>query len=228
MEEGINNIKERIKKAAMECGRKPEDVTLVAVSKTIAARKIKEAFDCGCNIFGENYIQEAGKKIKELADIPISWHFIGHLQSNKAKYAVKLFDLIHSVDSVKLAKALNKEAAKINKVQNILIQVNISGEVTKSGTEADEAESIIKEISKFENVSIRGLMTMPPFFDNSEKVAPYFNGLYRLSKNIEKLDIKNVSMKRLSMGMTQDFEMAIKYGSTLVRIGTAIFGARNV
>ncbi len=228
MEEGINNIKERIKKAAMECGRKPEDVTLVAVSKTISAGKIKEAFDCGCNIFGENYIQEAGKKIKELVGIPINWHFIGHLQSNKAKYAVKFFDLIHSVDSIKLAKALNKEAAKVNKVQNVLIQINISGEVAKSGAEAGEAESIIKEISGLENLSIRGLMTMPPFFDNPEKAAPCFNGLYRLSRGIEKLDIKNISMKHLSMGMTGDFETAIKCGATLVRIGTAIFGARNV
>ncbi|MBW1650471.1 MAG: YggS family pyridoxal phosphate-dependent enzyme [Deltaproteobacteria bacterium] len=226
MKERIKNIKERIENAAAGYGRDPKDITLVAVSKTIDAQRIKEAFYCGCNIFGENYIQEAEKKIKALADIPIQWHFIGRLQSNKAKYAVKFFELIHSVDSVKLAKALNKEAVKINKVQNVLIQINISGEVTKSGAQEDEAESIIKQISEFDNLSVCGLMTMPPFFDDPQKAAPYFKELYSLSKNIERLDIKNVSMKYLSMGMTGDFEAAIGCGSTIVRIGTAIFGAR--
>ena len=223
----LSNVKERIKKAAIDCGRDPDTVRLVAVSKTIPEDAVREAIKAGADILGENYIQEAKDKINALSSYPVSWHFIGHLQSNKAKYAVKLFDMIHTVDSLKLAHELNKQAKKINKIQKILIQVNISMESTKSGVHEEDAQKLIKEISLFENISIKGLMTMPPFFNNPEKVRPYFSDLRNLRDKIRNEAIKNVNMRELSMGMTDDFEVAIKQGATLVRIGTAIFGERN-
>jgi len=223
----LSTVKERIKKAAIDCGRDPDTVQLVAVSKTIPEDAVREAIKAGADILGENYIQEAKDKINALSAYPVSWHFIGHLQSNKAKYAVKLFDMIHTVDSLKLAKELNKQAKKINKIQKILIQVNISMESTKSGVHEEDAQKLIKEISLFENISIKGLMTMPPFFNNPEKVRPYFSALWNLRDKIRNEAIKNVRMQELSMGMTGDFEVAIKEGATLVRIGTAIFGERN-
>jgi len=223
----INNIKERIKKAAVDCGRDPESVRLVVASKTIPEDTIREAIKAGVKILGESYIQEAGNKINTLSSYPVSWHFIGHLQSNKAKYAVKFFDMIHTVDSLKLAKELNKQAKKINKIQKILIQVNISMESTKSGIYEEDAQKLIKEISLLENLSIKGLMTMPPYFNNPEEAIPYFSALRNLRDKIRNEAIKNVNMQELSMGMTGDFEVAIKEGATLVRIGTAIFGERN-
>ncbi len=223
----LSNVKERIKKAAIDCGRDPDTIRLVAVSKTMPEDAVREAITAGADILGENYIQEARDKINALSSYPVSWHFIGHLQSNKAKYAVKLFDMIHTVDSLKLAKELNKQAKKINKIQKILIQVNISMESTKSGVHEEDAQKLIKEISLFENISIKGLMTMPPFFNDPEKAGPYFSALRALRDNIRDKAIKNVNMQELSMGMTGDFEVAIKEGATLVRIGTAIFGERN-
>ena len=223
----LSNVKERIKKAAIDCGREPDSVRLVAVSKTIPEDAVREAIKSGADILGENYIQEAKDKINALSAYPVSWHFIGHLQSNKAKYAVKLFDMIHTVDSLKLAKELNKQAKKINKIQKILIQVNISMESTKSGVHEEDAQKLIKEISLFENLSIKGLMTMPPFFNNPEEARPCFSALRNLRDKIRNEAIKNITMQELSMGMTGDFEVAIKEGATLVRIGTAIFGERN-
>ncbi|MDL1963716.1 MAG: YggS family pyridoxal phosphate-dependent enzyme [Deltaproteobacteria bacterium] len=223
----LNNVKERIKKAAINCGRKPDTVHLVAVSKTMPENTVREAITAGVNILGENYIQEAKDKINTLSSYPVSWHFIGHLQSNKAKYAVKLFDMIHTIDSLKLAHELNKQAKKINKIQQILIQINISMESTKSGIHEEDAQKLIKEISSFENLSIKGLMTMPPFFNNPEKARPYFSALRDLRDKIRNKVIKNINMQELSMGMTDNFEVAIKEGATFVRIGTAIFGERN-
>ena len=223
----LNNVKERIKKTAIDCGRDPDTIHLVAVSKTMPEGTVRKAIKAGVEILGENYIQEARNKINTLSSYSASWHFIGHLQSNKAKYAVKLFDLIHTVDSLKLAKELNKQAKKINKIQKILIQVNISMESTKSGIYEEDAQKLIKEISLLENLSIKGLMTMPPFFNNPEEARPYFSALRNLRDKIRNEAIKNVNMQELSMGMTVDFEVAIKEGATLVRIGTAIFGERN-
>jgi pyridoxal phosphate enzyme (YggS family) len=223
----IDNIKKRIKNAAVDCGRDPDSIRLVVVSKTIAEDIVRKAIKAGVKILGENYIQEARDKINTLSSYSVSWHFIGHLQSNKAKYAVKLFDMIHTVDSLKLAKELDKQAKKINKTQKILIQVNISMESTKSGIYEEGAQNLIKEISLLENLSIKGLMTMPPFFNNPEEARPYFAALRNLRDKIRDEAIKNVNMQELSMGMTGDFEIAIKEGATLVRIGTAIFGERN-
>ena len=217
----------RIRQAAESCNRDADSIQLVAVSKTIPAEKVKLAIEAGVTILGENYIQEAREKFKALVQYSASWHFIGHLQSNKAKYAVRLFDLIHSVDSLKLARELNKQAGKVDKVQQILVQVNISGEDTKSGITPEEAPRLISEISQLENLSLKGLMTMPPYFYQPEKVQPFFAALRELRDRIQAKNIANVSMAELSMGMTGDFEVGIKEGATLVRIGTAIFGERQ-
>ncbi len=222
----MEQIKERIRKACESCSRDADSVRLVAVSKTIAAGTVQAAIEAGVTILGENYMQEAREKFNALVQYPVSWHFIGHLQSNKAKYAVRLFDLIHSVDSLKLARELDKQAKKVDKIQQILVQVNISAEDTKSGTSADETPGLISEISKLENLSIRGLMTMPRYFYQPEKVKPFFAALRELRDQIKAQSLPNVSLEELSMGMTGDFEVAIEEGATLVRIGTAIFGER--
>ncbi len=223
----LENVLNRIKNAALACGRDPETIRLVAVSKTIPADMVKEAIEAGVKILGENYIQETRKKFDALSSYPVSWHFIGHLQTNKAKYAVRLFDLIHSVDSLKLAHELNKQAKKINKIQEILIQVNISMESTKSGIYEQDALGLIQDISRLENLSVKGLMTMPPFFDEPERARPYFSALHKLRDQIKKESIPNIATDELSMGMTGDFEAAIDEGASLVRIGTAIFGKRK-
>ena len=227
MKQRLQQIKQRIRQAAESCNRDADSVRLVTVSKTIAAEIVKEAIDAGVTILGENYVQEARDKFKALVQYPVSWHFIGHLQSNKAKYAVRLFDLIHSVDSLKLARELDKQAGKVDKIQQILLQVNISAEDTKSGISTDEAPRLIAEISQLKNLSVKGLMTMPPYFYQPEKVQPFFAALRELRDQIKEQSLPNVSLDELSMGMTGDFEVAIKEGATLVRIGTAIFGERQ-
>ena len=227
MKQRLQKIKQRIRQAAESCNRDADSVRLVTVSKTIAAEIVKEAIDAGVTILGENYVQEARDKFKALVHYPVSWHFIGHLQSNKAKYAVRLFDLIHSVDSLKLARELDKQAGKVDKIQQILLQVNISAEDTKSGFSTDEAPRLIAEISQLKNLSVKGLMTMPPYFYQPEKVQPFFAALRELRDQIQEQSLPNVSLDELSMGMTGDFEVAIKEGATLVRIGTAIFGERQ-
>ena len=227
MKQRLEQVRERIRKVCESCNRDADSVRLVAVSKTIPAGTVKEAIESGVRILGENYVQEAREKFDALIQYPVSWHFIGHLQSNKTKYAVRLFDLIHSVDSLKLARELDKQAKKVDKIQQILVQVNISEEDTKSGITADEAPRLISEISELENLSIRGLMTMPPYFYQPEKVKPFFAALRKLRDQVKERSLTNVSMEELSMGMTGDFEVAIEEGATLVRIGTAIFGERK-
>ncbi len=223
----LDVILKRIASKASACGRNADEIKLVAVSKTKPAEDIRQAATAGARIFGENYIQEARQKIEALYDLDVKWHFIGHLQTNKAKYAVRLFDLIHSVDSLKLAKTLNKEAAKIGKRQPVLVQVNISGEETKSGVAPDHVMELLQEIANLENISVQGLMTMPPFFDDPAKARPYFRQLRRLARQVDQARIPGINMAELSMGMTGDFEAAIEEGATLVRIGTAIFGRRS-
>ena len=196
------------------------------MSKTKPKEKVIEAFEAGVTVFGENYVQEAREKFNALYSYRISWHFIGHLQTNKAKYVVKIFELIHSVDSLKLARELDKQARKNNKVQNVLVQVNIAQEDSKSGVNAQDTLALIQEMSCLENISVKGLMTMPPYFYAPEKVRPFFKALRELRDHIRNADIRGVSMNELSMGMTGDFEVAIQEGATLVRIGTAIFGER--
>jgi len=227
LKQRLQHVRERIRQACESCGRDADSVRLVAVSKTIAAETVREAIEAGVTILGENYVQEAREKFKALVQYPVSWHFIGHLQSNKAKYAVRLFDLIHTVDSLKLARELDRQAKKVDKIQPILIQVNISGEDTKSGISAEETPGLVSEISRLENLSIKGLMTMPPYFYQPEKVKPFFAALRELRDRIKQQSLSDVSLEELSMGMTGDFEVAIEEGATLVRIGTAIFGERK-
>ena len=222
----LENVKDRINKAAFKCGRDPESIHLVAVSKTISTNRVREAIMAGVTTLGENYVQEARNKFNVLGTFPVSWHFIGHLQSNKAKYAVRLFDLIHSVDTLKLAHELNKQSNKVNKIQDVLIQINISKEPSKSGSDIQNAANLIKDIVLLENVSVKGLMAMPPFFNNPEKARPYFIALRDIRDQIQKV-FPGVVLNELSMGMTVDFEVAIEEGATLVRIGTAIFGERR-
>lgn len=222
----LENVKDRINKAALKCSRDPESIHLVAVSKTIPANSVREAIEAGVTTLGESYVQEARNKTNVLGTYPVSWHFIGHLQSNKAKYAVRLFDLIHSVDTLKLAGELNNQAKKVNKIQDVLIQINISKEPSKSGSVIQNAANLIKDIVLFENLSVKGLMAMPPFFNNPEKARPYFIALRNLRDQIQKA-FPSVVLNELSMGMTGDFEVAIEEGATLVRIGTAIFGERR-
>lgn len=227
MKDRIEQIQKRISAAAEKAGRSPDEIRLVAVSKTKPGASVQMALDAGLDLFGENYIQEAREKVNALSASGAQWHFIGHLQSNKAKYAVKLFNLIHSVDSLKLARELNKQAARIDKVQPVLVQVNISAETTKSGTSREEAVDLATAISDLPNLSLQGLMTMPPFFDDPDRARPYFHELRQLRDHIRSLAIPGVTMDELSMGMTGDFEAAISEGATLVRIGTAIFGERS-
>jgi hypothetical protein len=223
----LEKVLERIQQSAHRCGRSVDSVHLIAVSKTMPVDVVQAAIAAGVTDLGENYIQEAREKVNALAASPVNWHFIGHLQSNKAKYAVRLFDLIHSVDSLKLARELNKYAQKIDKAQSILVQVNVAKEESKSGVYVEGTIELLKNISQLENIAVKGLMTMPPYFNAPEKVRPFFVALRRLRDQIEAEDIPNISMDELSMGMTGDFEAAIEEGATMVRIGTAIFGERH-
>ena len=227
IKENIEAIEARIAKTAKDCGRTPEDVTLIGVSKRKPVALIEAAIASGHRDFGENYIQEAMEKIDAIGRDKACWHFIGHLQSNKAKFAVKYFDLIHTVDKVKLAKEISKQAAKIDKTQNILIQINIAEEETKSGAQATEARDLVRQVSNLPNLKIKGLMCMPPFFDDPELARPYFCQVKQLQREIAALDLPGVGMEHLSMGMSNDFTVAVEEGATLVRVGTAIFGGRE-
>ena len=223
--DNLAQVKEQIADAALRSNRSPESVKLVGVTKTVEVERIKEAVSAGLQILGENYVQEARDKIKELSG-RASWHFVGRLQTNKAKYAVKLFDLIQTVDSIKLAKELDRRARPLNRIVPIIIQVNLAGEASKGGVQPSECFSLIRQISELANLQIRGLMTMPPFFNAPERVRPYFRQLRELSQQIDQAELPGVEMKELSMGMSGDFEVAIEEGATLVRVGTAIFGTR--
>ena len=226
MKNRIKNIEAQIGAAAEKAGRNPAEIRLVAVSKIKPAEMVREAMASGQTLFGENYIQEAVAKVEEIGRDGVEWHFIGHLQSKKSKYAVGIFDLIHSVDSLKLAMEIDKQAAKKGVVQKILLQVNTSGEESKSGASDESVIELVREAAALEHVSVQGLMTMPAFFDDPEGARPYFRQLRQIKERIESLSIAGVEMKELSMGMSGDFEVAIEEGATLVRVGTAIFGAR--
>jgi pyridoxal phosphate enzyme (YggS family) len=224
--ENLTTVMDRCASAAKRAGRDPLSIKLVVVTKTVDIERIREAVAAGALILGENRVQEAKEKIEKLGPIA-SWHLIGHLQTNKAKYAVKLFYLIHSVDSLELAKEIDKQAAKIGKVQDVLVEVSIAGEETKAGVALEDAVALIKGAARLKNISMKGLMTMPPFSYNPEDSRPYFKKLRKLSESIAKEHIPGVSLKELSMGMSGDFEVAIEEGATMVRVGTAIFGERK-
>jgi len=223
--DNLKRVRDKIALAASRAGRDPQDIQLVAVSKTVEAKRIREAIAAGATILGENYIQEAREKIKELGQ-EVRWDFIGHLQRNKVNHAVDLFEMIHSVDRLSLAREINSVAQKKNKKARILVQVNISGEEAKSGIDPEKVNSLVREIASMSNLSLAGLMTMPPYFDDQEKARPYFTALRELRDTILVENSGDSSFKELSMGMSGDFEVAIEEGSTAVRIGTAIFGER--
>lgn len=224
--ENIFKIKQRIREACIKAGRNPDEVTIVAVTKTVPVDKIKEAINSGIVDIGENRVQELLEKRNSIDNI--RWHFVGHLQTNKVKYIIDFIHLIHSVDSLKLALEIDKRARKINKVVDILIEVNTSGEKTKYGAKPDEVVELVRQISEScEFVRIKGLMTVAAFLPNPEDIRPMFRLLRELRDEIAKFNFKNVEMRHLSMGMSNDFEVAVEEGATLVRIGTAIFGPRN-
>jgi PLP dependent protein len=227
IKENLDQIRTEISDAAIAAGRKPEDLLLIAVSKKKTIADIRAAIEAGADNFGENYMQEAVEKIEAIGKDKVCWHFIGHLQSNKAKLAVKYFDYIQTVDSAKLAKEINKHAKAMNKIQKILIQLNIAHEDTKSGIDATEILSLAEQINDMENLSVQGLMCMPPFFDDPELARPYFKKLSQLRQKIMDKGFERISMNQLSMGMSNDFEVAVQEGSTMVRIGTSIFGERS-
>lgn len=220
--DNLRNIKEQISQAAIRRGRPADEIKLVAVVKNIPTPKILEAIEAGVKNLGESKVQDARKKFEELPK-DITWHFIGHLQTNKVKYIVKFVDLIHSVDSIKLAQEINRQAEKENKVQKVLVQVNVSGEETKFGLPADQLINFLKEAVKLRHIAVKGLMTIAPLVEDPEKIRLIFVGLRELAKKVAQVHIKGVEMKYLSMGMTNDFRIAIEEGSNLVRIGTGIF-----
>jgi pyridoxal phosphate enzyme (YggS family) len=228
--ENASLILKKMSHAAMRAGRCPSEVKLIAVTKTVDAEAVKKAFDAGLRIFGESRVQEAQKKISslnpEISGSKVQWHLIGHLQKNKTKYAVQLFDLIHTVDSVELAKELDRQAEKAKKVQNILIQVKLSDEETKQGISEEELSPLLEAVNELKHLNLMGLMTIPPYFEDAEKARPYFRKLREIRDNINALRITHYTLRELSMGMSHDFEAAIEEGSTMVRIGTAIFGER--
>ena len=218
-------INGKIKKAALKANRNPEEIKLVAVTKTATIEQIKEAISAGVKIIGENKVQEAKEKYQILS-ADIEWHLVGHLQTNKAKYAVEIFDCTHSVDSIKLAQEINKRSFQFGKIMDVLVEVNVSGEETKYGIKPEEVEPFIKKISEFPRIRVRGLMTIVPIVEDKEEVRPYFRKLRELSEKIKSKNIENVKMDYLSMGMTEDFEIAIEEGANMVRIGRGIFGFR--
>lgn len=222
--ERIAQAQEALAEAAQRAGRAPEDVTLVAVSKLHPGSDIRALAESGQVDFGENYVQEALGKQEELADLNVNWHFIGGLQSNKAKFVSGKFALVHSVDSRKLAQALHKKASELGVVQDILLQVNIAEEVQKSGITVDILPKLADEVMEMGGIRLVGLMTLPPFFDEPERARPVFAKLRELKDSLESQ--LGTKLPHLSMGMTGDFVPAVEEGATLVRIGTRIFGAR--
>ena len=226
IEENITNVRSKIEQACKRAGRNKDDVTLIAVSKTKPNEMIKEAYDFGQMVFGENKVQELDKKIDALPD-DISWHMIGHLQRNKVKYIAGRVALIHSVDSYRLAEEINIQAKKRGVVIPTLIEVNVAGEESKFGVSPDETIQLIEEISALDGVKVSGLMTIAPYIVDSEENRPIFHKIKDLSIDIRDKNIDNVSMDILSMGMTGDYMVAIEEGATMVRVGTGIFGERN-
>jgi len=224
--ENIERVRERIEQTARRVDRDPQDITLVAVTKTVPVDLIREAIKAGVNHFGENRVQEAREKIPKIPEA-VTWHMVGHLQKNKVKYAVELFQMIQSVDEFELAEIINRRAAKVNKKMPVLIEVNTSGEPTKFGCQPDDAISLLKKMANFPNLEVRGFMTIGLFSEDMEKVRLCFQRLKRIYEEARALALPNTRISILSMGMSSDFEVAIEEGSTMVRIGTAIFGPRK-
>ncbi len=224
--DNLSFINKRIAEACSRAGRDRSEVKLVGVTKTVPVSRIREGIEAGLKILGENYIQEARLKMEELAGLDVSWHFIGHLQSNKAKIAVESFDCIHTVDRESLAKELDRLAGKIGRELPVLIEVNIGEEETKSGADPRGLFSLYKQMQSMDGLIVRGLMILPPYLDDPEEVRPYFRALRELLGKLKDMSQTPEELRELSMGMSHDYEAAIEEGATMVRIGTALFGQR--
>ena len=224
--ENLETVEANIRKACANAGRSRDEVTLIAVSKTKPVSMLMEAYDSGIRIFGENKVQEMCDKYEQMPK-DIQWHMIGHLPRNKVKYIIDKAALIHSVDSLRLAETIQEEAAKHQVVMPILVEVNVAMEETKFGTSLAEAMELVEQISHFPNIRIEGLMTIAPFVEDPEENRKYFRALKKLAVDINNKNIDNVHVRILSMGMTNDYMVAIEEGATMVRVGTGIFGERN-
>ncbi|GLI34802.1 YggS family pyridoxal phosphate-dependent enzyme [Desulforhabdus amnigena] len=225
--ENLSVVRKRIEEACLRCGRNPSDVRLVGVTKTVPVERIREGVLAGITILGENYIQEARKKIELLSDMKVSWHFIGHLQSNKAAVAAECFDWVETVDRESLARELNRQVQKRGKRLSVLLQVNVGEEESKSGVSPGGLPDLFRAVSQYDGLIVRGLMTLPPYFDDPNAVRPYLRMLRQLLEQLREAASRPEELTELSMGMSNDFEVAIEEGSTLVRIGTALFGSRS-
>lgn len=226
LKDQLQEVEKRIQAACDRAGRKREEVTLIAVSKTKPVETLQEAYDLGVRIFGENKVQELTAKYEALPK-DIHWHMIGHLQTNKVKYIIDKAELIHSVDSLKLAETIEKEAAKHDLIADILVEVNVAEEESKFGMKMEEVIPFVEKVSAFPHVRVRGLMTIAPFVEDPEENRSIFADLHKLYIDIKKKNHDNDTVSVLSMGMTDDYEVAIEEGATMVRVGTGIFGARN-
>ena len=224
--ENLAQVQKNIDESCREINRDPEEVTLIAVSKTKPVEMLKEAYNAGTRVFGENKVQEIVDKYDQMPS-DVKWHMIGHLQRNKVKYIVDKVAMIHSVDSFRLAETIEKEAAKKDVIVPILIEVNVAQEESKFGLKPEEVLPFIEEIADFSHIQIKGLMTIAPYVENAEENRGIFRELKKLSVDIEAKNINNVTMSVLSMGMTGDYMVAVQEGATMVRVGTGIFGARN-
>jgi pyridoxal phosphate enzyme (YggS family) len=226
LKQNIADIKSRIKVAAKRSGRNPEEIRIVAVTKNFSHEVVQVAVDNGIDLLGENRVQEARTKI-ELVKGGVGWHLIGHLQRNKVKMAINMFSMIQSMDSLPLAEEIQKRGEQVEQVIDVLVQVNIGREKTKYGIDPDETENFVEKVALFPNLKVRGLMAIAPFKENPEEVRPYFRHLRGILEKIKQKSINNVDMNYLSMGMSNDFEVAIEEGANMVRIGTGIFGSRT-
>ena len=226
IKENLEEVEARITRACERSGRERSEVTLISVSKTKPVEMLQEAYDAGSRDFGENKPQEIREKYPQLPT-DIRWHMIGHLQRNKIKYIIDKVCMIHSVDSIRLAEAIDEEAKKHGIVMPVLIEVNVAEEESKFGVHLDEVESLIRQISELSNIQVQGLMTIAPFTENAEDNRIYFRKLRNLYVDIKDKNIDNVNMCNLSMGLTGDYEVAVEEGATMVRVGTGIFGARS-
>ncbi|MDY5021732.1 MAG: YggS family pyridoxal phosphate-dependent enzyme [Blautia sp.] len=224
--DNLKQVQNNIADACRKAGRDPEEVTLVAVSKTKPVEMLQEAYDAGSRVFGENKVQEIMDKYDRLPS-DIQWHMIGHLQRNKVKYIIDKVAMIHSVDSVRLAQTIEAEAAKKDLVMPILVEVNVAEEESKFGLSTDEVLPFLEEISQYPHIAVKGLMTIAPFVDDAEENREVFVKLKKLSVDIAAKNINNVTMSVLSMGMTGDYQVAVQEGATMVRVGTGIFGERD-
>jgi len=226
IQDNIAKIRARMDAACLRSGRSPESVRLVAVSKTKPADQIEEAARAGQLLFGESYVQEFTEKSERIS-LPVTWHFIGGLQSNKVKYLRDRVSMIHSVDRLSLAEEINRQWQKAGSTVDVLLQVNLGEEESKSGTTEESLEKLVRQVATLPGLRIRGLMTLPPYLEDPEEVRPFFRRLRARARGIDALALPGVSMDELSMGMSHDFEVAIEEGATLVRVGTAIFGERH-